>query len=205
LRELADGKRRLADSAICQKDGKWYARLCYEIPTDGTGLPIDHVITLWPGGPDDKRPFRLTWKDAEGREGQWDLGDGLPLVAEYRRLIARRRAIKYRSRDGCGRGHGKGRFYNTIRPITRATRDMFERFRKQTIARLVQRAITAECGSLLYREPTKPVRAKTWFAAKDVPFPWCEFERQLAFKTEQKGLEYRVERLRMAEWLKGIS
>jgi len=201
LRQLADGSRKMLDSAICEKAGKWYARLCYEVPVAACGFATDRVMTLWPSMPEGKRPLRLTWVDIEGGKRSWDLGDGLPLVAEYRRLIARNRAIRYRSRDGCGRGHGKERVYRVLRPITRAVRDTFDRFHKQTIARLIRATLEAECGALVYREPTKPVRERTWFAAQDVPFGWAEFEARLQFKAKSAGLEYNVERVRMAEWL----
>jgi len=201
LRKLASGELKLRDSALVEKKGAWFAQLCYEVPVKALGLPVDRVLTLWPALPDARRPFRLTWRDDEGEAADVGFGNGLPVVAEYRRLRARDRAIRYRSRDGCGRGHGKEGVYRTIRPITRTVRDMFSRFEKQTCSDVVKRAIDYGCGAVLYREPTMPVRERAWWAKQDVPFGWAEFEARLKFKCETAGLEYAKERVRFAEWL----
>jgi len=200
LRRLASGEVRLADSQIVEKKGKWFAQFCYEVAANAIGLPTDQVLTLLPAEPDDKWPFALAWTKEDGNGRVWKIGNGRPLVAEYRRVVARRRAIRYRYQDGTGSGHGRQRWYKAIRPMAHAVRDMQNRFEKQTIADIIKLAIRERCGTVLYREPTMPVRNYSWFAAKDVPFDWTSFEARLRFKTETRGLAYEKARIGMKEW-----
>jgi len=199
LRRLADGDLRLADSQVVERKGKWYAQLCYDMPCRAVDLPEDRVLILRPSLPDERRPFVVTWPVDDGAVN-WGVGNGRPLVAEYRRVAARRRALRHRYSDGCGSGHGKVRWYRTIKPLSRYVRDMCNRFAKQTIADIVALAIREQCGSVLYREPTMPVRAHCWFAAEDVPMDWTSFESRLAFRCEVSGLTYTCQRIGMREW-----
>ncbi len=201
LQRLASGDLRLADSQIVERKGKWFAQLCYDVPVNAVDLPADRVLTLYPSLPDSRRPFRCIWTvDGEDRTISWDIGNGKPLIAEYRRVVMRRRAIRYRYSDDCGSGHGKKRWYKTIRPMNRAVIDMCSRFSKQTIADIIKLAIRERCGSILYREPTMPVRENSWFAEHDVPMDWVSFEARLSFKCQTHGIEYDKSRVGMAEW-----
>jgi hypothetical protein len=199
LRKLADGTIRLADSTICERKGKWFVNLVYSLPATGSGLSVDRVLTLLPSLPDDRWPFCLTWQDGEDQR-RWLIGNGKPLVAEYRRVQARRRALRFRYRDGAGSGHGKGRFFRALRPISRAVQDMQSRFEKQTASDIVKMALREECGAVVYREPTMPVREKCWFASQDMPFNWTSFLGRLKFRAEKAGLQFSVTRIGMGEW-----
>lgn len=202
LREMAAGSRRMADSQITERKGKWYAQLCYEVPVSAAGADPERIMVLEPAQPEDRMPLLLRWKDADGDDRVWWIGKARPLVAEYRRVVARRRAIRYRYSDDCGKGHGRQRWYKSIRPMARAVVDMQARFEKQTVSDIVKFCLRANCGKLVYREPTKPVRERCWFAAVDVPYNWVSFEARLKFKAECAGLEYENRpRMRMAEWL----
>ena len=200
LRKLATGEMRLADSQIVEAKGKWYAQLCYQVPVNAVDLPKDRVLILRPALPDDPRPFTCEWMDEEGHQRHWDMGNGKPLVAEHRRVIARRRAIRHRYSDGCGSGHGRQRWAKSIKPMSRYVVDMCSRFQKQTVADIIKLAIRERCGTILYREPTMPVREHCWFAKHDVPMDWVAFEARLAFKCEISGLDYDKQRIGMAEW-----
>jgi len=201
LRRLASGDLRMADSQIVERKGKWYVQFCYDVPVCAVDLPTSRVLTILPSLPDDRRPFTCRWiVEEDQREIYWGLGNGRPLVAEYRRVAARRRALRNRYKDGCGSGHGKKRWYKTIRPMSRYVIDMCSRFTKQTVADIISLAIRERCGSILYREPTMPVRDNSWFAAPDVPFDWTNFETRLAFKCEVAGIEYDKIRVGMGEW-----
>jgi hypothetical protein len=205
LRKLADGTWRLADSQLTERKGKWFVDFCYKKPVAAVDLDTEKVMTLLPAQPDDRWPFLMEWNgNGEGDDDarkRWKIGKAHPLVAEYRRVVARRRAIRYRSRDGCGKGHGRKGFYKILTPINRAVIDMQSRFRKLTVADIIAFTIREGCGALLYREPTKPVRECCWFERYDVPFAWVEFEAFLKFKAEAAGLKYENRpRIGMAEW-----
>jgi hypothetical protein len=201
LREIADGKRKMKDSMICQAKGKWFLRLVYDVPAKANGLPRNRVLWLMPALPNQKYPFVLSYPEEDGEREEKTFGKAKPLVAEYRRVIARRRAIRYRYSGGCGKGHGQQRWYKSIRPMQRMIRDMQERWEKQFIADLLKFAHRHNCGTILYREPTIPVRGHTWFAAQDVPFRWSEFEARLANKAQAEGFDYNAKpRMGMQEW-----
>jgi len=203
LSRLASGELRLADSQIVERKGTWYVQFCYDVPIDAVDLPTDRVLTVCPSLPGARRPFSLMWI-ADDEPGDvncfWGIGNGRPLIAEYRRVVARRRALRARYSDGCGSGHGRKRWYRTIKPLSRCVTDMTSRFTKQTVADIIKKAIEQRCGSILYREPTMPVRNIGWFAKSDVPFDWVSFESRLSFKCETHGIEYDKQRIGVAEW-----
>jgi hypothetical protein len=202
LRRLASGDLHRADSQIVEKKGSWYVQFCYEVPVTASGLSEDRILTVLPALPEWPRPFRCTWTAADDPERalRWDIGNGKPLVADYRRVQARRRALRARYSDGCGSGHGKGRFYRTIKADSRRVIDMQSRFTKQAVSDIVSLAIREKCGSVLFREPSMPIRDCGWFAKQDVPFDWTKFETRLAHKCAVSGLAYSNERILMAEW-----
>lgn len=199
LRKLASGEMRLADSQLYEKKGKWYFQACYELPTPEE-LQSERSLTIEIGKPESDYPFRLRWTDSDGKQRDWTAGKAKPLIAEYRRIQARRRAIKWRYRDGAGSGHGRQRWAKAIKPMERAVRDMSSRWQKQFVSDVVKHAIKEGCGAILYREPTMPLREKTMFAREDVPFDWTGFEGRLRFKAECKGLRYSSTRMGMQEW-----
>lgn len=200
LQRMACGDLRVADSQITERKGKWYVQLCYQIPAEASGLSSANVLTVTPSMPDYPRPFVCRWLVDDDREITRGIGDGKPLVADYRRVQSRRRALRDRYKDGCGSGHGRKRWYRTIQPMSRYVIDMTSRFTKQTIADIVKLAIRERCGAVMYREPTMPVRDNAWFAKMDVPFDWTQFETRLSFSCQKAGLEYDKQRIRMREW-----
>lgn len=200
LKQLASGDLRLADSQIVEKKGRWYVQLCYQSPDGTGGLPTERVLTIGPAPSDSPRPLVAHWTDDDDVERSWGMGNGKPLVAEYRRVQARRRAIRHRYSDGCGSGHGRQRWYKAIKPMSRYVPDLSSRFVKQTVSDVVRLAIREGCGTVLYREPTMPVRNCSWFATQDVPMNWVDFEARLAHKCQVSGLEYDKQRIGMGEW-----
>lgn len=199
LRKLVSGESRLADSQLYEKKGKWYFQACYELPTPEE-LKSERVLILEVGRPESDYPFRLRWTDSDGKERDWTAGKAKPLIAEYRRVQARRRAIRWRYRDGAGSGHGRQRWAKAIKPMERAVRDMCGRWQKQFVSDVIKHAIKEGCGAILYREPTMPLREKALFAAQDVPFDWTSFLGRLRFKAEAKGIKFDVTRMGVKEW-----
>jgi len=201
LQRIARGDIAMCDSQIAEKGGQWYFNLCYRVPVVASGLPADRILTVKPSLPDDAWPLVLEWMDAEsGNPEHWFVGKAKPLIAEYRRVKSRRRAICDRYRDGTGSGHGRQRWYQTIRPLARWVVNAQVRFEKQTVSDIVKRAILEKCGTILYREPTMPVRDVGWWAKQDMPFNWTSFGARLKFAATKAGLAYEVERIRMREW-----
>ena len=199
LRKLVSGEMRLADSQLYEKKGKWYFQACYELPTPEE-LDSERSLTLEIGKPESTYPFRLRWTDSDGKERDWTAGKAKPLIAEYRRIQAKRRSLRWRYRDGAGGGHGKRRFFKSLKPMERAVRDLSGRWQKQFVSDVIKHAIKEGCGAIVYREPTMPLRDKTMFSREDVPFDWTSFIGRLRFKAESKGLRFESTRMGMKEW-----
>lgn len=197
LRRMVADEVHIGDSQIIEKDGEWFVQLVYDVPVKASGFSEDKVLTVLPAQPEDKWPFELRWGD----ESRWYIGNGRGYGTEYQRIQARRRAIRHRYKSDSGKGHGKQRAYKSLQPMTRAVQDLAGRFQKQTISDVVKLALREQCGTLVYREPSKPIRNRAWFSKKhDAPFDWTEFEARLRFKCEQHGIKYVKERILWKEW-----
>jgi ribosomal protein L37E len=84
--------------------------------------------------------------------------------------------------------------------MSRYVVDMCSRFAKQTVADLIKLAIREQCGKIVYREPTQPVKDCGWFSTQDVPMDWTSFETKLKHRCSISGLEFVSEKIRMEEW-----
>jgi hypothetical protein len=199
LRKLVSGELRLADSQLYEKKGEWYFQACYTLP-DVAACESERVLTLAPGKPESDYPFRMCWTDTDGKLRDWTAGKAKPLIAEYFRVEARRRALRWRYQGGVGSGHGRKRWAKTIKPMQQSVRELSTRWQKQFVSDVIKHAIKEGCGAILYREPTMPLREISYFAAVKVPFDWCALCGRLRFKAEAKGLAFEVTRMGTAEW-----
>jgi hypothetical protein len=194
LKRVASGELKMADSRITERRGKWYFDLCYEVPVKDHGLSEDRTAVLSMG---EGNSFDLTLPD--GRV--WNLGDDAILLKEYERLVMRRKVMRYRSKHQHGKGHGKARFYRRLRPYSHRFLDMQDEYRRHLMDDLIKACIKEDCGVVDYREPTIPLRDKSWFASNGVPFNWSEFLPLLKFKLECNSISMvKVHRMGMKEW-----
>lgn len=211
LKQIIAGNRdsevRMCDSKITERDGKWYLQLSYKVPAHDHNLDATRVATLLPNDCRERRPFRIAAVD----EKPFYIGFGVPLEKEYKRVTARRRALRHRYKSGVGKGRGSEHFYRTLKPISRAVRDEQDRFMKLLVGDVIKHCLRNNCGTLLYREPTMPLRnylrgKRTgdpyglWFASRDVPMDWTGFLAFLKFKCEYNGIDLQVERFGIGEF-----
>ena len=191
LQRIARGDVKRCDSTITKKDKDWYLRLVYDVPVTNHHLDPGKVATITPLR-DNRRPFEV--KTVNG--GRWLVGDGVAMKAACDRINMRRKAIRHRYRDGAGSGHGKRQFFRALRPLSRAVIDEQDRFVKSLAAEIVKFCVQNDCGSVIYREPTMPLRKLLWFDTHGVPFDWTKFASFLAFKLQCHGIaqEYRNDR-----------
>ena len=135
------------------------------------------------------------------------LGDSKMYEAQHGRLDTRRQMIRYRSRDGTGRGRGKKRMYRNLKPMSRAFVNLENRFTHQLIADILKACIANDCGTLVYREPTMPIREdRMWFRRLPgkwglIPFGWSVFESDLRHKMEANviAMDKKMTRIGAAE------
>lgn len=178
LRRIASRDLKFKDSKIVQKNGKWYFQLAYDVPVTNHGLDDQRQAVLYACGPDAKQPFRLEMPNGYS----YYVGDGLPLLREYERLTIRRKERSYRYKHGAGAGHGRGRFFAKVRPYERAHKNMCDRFTKLLVSDIIKLCVRNNCGTLIYREPSIPLRDQLWFAKNDIPFNWTDLCGRLTFK-----------------------
>jgi hypothetical protein len=199
LRRIANSELKMSDSHVVCRKGKWYFDLCYEVSPVDHGLDQNQTAVLTMGH---GNSFDLTFPDGRC----WKLGDDKPLAKEFERITMRRKTLRYRSRYQHGKGHGKQRFYQKLRPHSRRFLDMQDEYRKQLIADIVKSCIKQDCGGLLYREPTMPLRDRSFLAVNGIPFNWSEFAPLLRFKMQCNAIVFNKTRMGVKEWrdLNGI-
>ena len=185
LRGIATREIKLADSELVLKKDKWFLMLCYHLPEVESTLDVARTPVLYPSAPGERRPFVLILPSGH----RFYLGDGVPFAAEHKRLLIRRKVMRSRYKDGCGAGHGQSGFYRRLRPYSRAFRDLEDRITKQLVSDIVKTCERNDCGSLLYREPTMPLRTLGWFGDRGIPFDWTSFAGRLQFKLAQRGVK----------------
>lgn len=185
IRRVASGELKMSDSVIVESKGKWYFNLVYKHPGENLGLNPDRTAILELNDPGDQNPFLLRIPE-NGRP--YYLGHGKDLVAEWTRLSMRRRVMRFRYRSGRRQGRGKGKFFAGLRPYERSFIDMQDMVAKQMVADIVKLLAKHDCGSLEYREPTKPVRDFGWYAKRGVPWNWTSFDAKLRFKMTHYGI-----------------
>lgn len=193
LRLVARGQAGLCDSELVCRDGQWLAHLMIRPPLAETGPDKNRCAILTPLPPGSSRPFELKIPaDEPGTFVTMRIGDGVPYAKLYERLDIRDRSIRHKSRQQRGGGHGRGRFYNVIKPVARSKTNEQDRFTKQLMADILKTCLQNNCGSLLYREPTMPLRNELWFAGRGAPFDWSTFASRL----EQKCQFLKIEKAR---------
>lgn len=190
LHELADKTRKLADSKLVDKDGKWYWHLPLVFESV---VRSDVEATLYPtigaekNGRQTDRPFRL---ELPGRT--WSVGDGRYLLVQTERLITLRKMIGKRYRDRMGAGHGQKKIDVAVSKRRKAEWDVRTEVRRRAIADVVRQCMRAKCGVLIYREPSLPLRDRCWFKAVGVDWDWTRFGSDLANTAARQGIEVRV-------------
>lgn len=198
LKELSAGSRKVPDSKLLLKEGEWY----WYVPLafDAPAVQSDTVAELRPVVPapgaawqrQREHPFSLTMP---GRDRPWGCGLGEWYVRQCERIEIRRKLIGERYRHRCGSGHGRKKWVCISHRIGLAQRRLTDEVRRKCIAEIVANAERAGCGTILYREPSLPLRDKCWFQANAmgaVNWDWTRFAVDLENAAARRGL--RVEK-----------
>lgn len=201
LRKVARGEWKFKDSEVVCRDGKWFLHLTYQQPRQDLGLPKERpaVLELYPA--DALKPMKVSCAaEGDGRPFLWSLGKAATLEAEHRRLDVRRRVLRDRYRGaGANRGHGKAKFFAKLRPATREVGYTDRKFSEDLVSEAVKFCVRFRCGTLVYREPTMPLRQSSWFGARKINFDWTAFLTRLRHKCWLYGIELKVERMGTGE------
>ncbi len=192
LREIADGTRKLADSKLIERDGKWYWHVPLAFETE---IRSDLVAELWPvigsvrDGKQHDRPFRL---ELPGRNRPWWIGDGRYLLAQTQRLIGLRKMIGWRYRQRMGAGHGRKKVDVAVSRRREQERNVRTEVLRRAIACTVRQCVDANCGRLIWHEPSLPLRKRCWFNAVGLDWDWTRFGADLKNAAARHGIEVEV-------------
>ena len=162
---------RLADSYLKRYQNRWYLYLCVHIVNESDKLDPERVLTFTAADRDSRHPFWVGLPN--GREFQFGTF-AKALETEWRRLVTRRKTLRFKSRSGMARGRGNGRFYRQLKTGDRRWHHVCGNFQKVVSADLRKLCREHNCGTLVYRPPKDGDKENTWFGERDVPFFWEE-------------------------------
>ena len=192
---IVSGEIKMADSQIVEDNGKWFLNLSYHVPEKDLHLDKVRVAKLEAGDGDAPYPFFIASPEGElsfsKKRGVWKLGHPKIMMENYKRLTMRRKVLNsdYRTAGTGVKGHGKGRFFRDMRPITRQARNYADVVVKRIVADVVKFCTLWNCGVVEYREPPPAARVRLWWNRHDVRFDWTRFASQLAHQCRLQGIE----------------
>lgn len=202
IRECMDGERKLSDSQIVKKTLRngseaWFFYFCTAADSKEINPEISVTLTPLVNGAAAKtdRPFRVTFPAG----GYWDVGDGRYLWGQTNRLLGLTKQIGYRYRNGNGTGHGRKKIDKAVRRRRAQLRNVRDEFRRRCINDIIRQCERRQAGTIQYREPTGPVKTKTWFAGVELEFDWTRFLGDLKNSAARRGITVKTSKLKMAE------
>jgi len=194
IRDVIDGRKKLADSKLILRQESWYVHLPISCPA----VPLDpeRVATLSPIQGDGRydRPFRLKLPN-QNRE----IGDGWYLKSQAERFVGLRKQIGWRYRQRQGAGHGRKKADAAVRKRIKQFADIVSEVRRRMIRDIVSWCERRQCGLLVYHEPTLPLRTKCWFAANGVDWDWTRFVGDLENSCKRNGIRLDKRQLKLKD------
>jgi len=142
-----------------------------------------------------QRPFRL---DLPGGD-EWFVGDGDYLKAQTARLIGLRKQIGWRYRNRMGAGHGRRKIDAAVRRRRQQERNMRQEVLRHMIADIVRQCLKANVGTLIYHEPSGPLREHSWFAAAGLTWDWTRFCQDLKNAAARQSIAVTVKMWKRGE------
>lgn len=201
LSEISSGDMRCPDGCILMKDdGDWY----WDIAIKRQAVLLDNGVSaiLAPVMPKPDshnsqldRPYVLELPNAR----DWYIGDGRYLKAQMTRLTGLRKQIGWRYRNGNGAGHGRSKIDAAIGKRIHQARNICDEVRRRMIRDVIEQCKRNRIGTLIYREPTDPVKGKCWFESNGLEWDWTRFASDLKNQCMRAGVTFETNKLKMAE------
>jgi hypothetical protein len=201
LHRIATQEWKLCDSKLVFKRDAWYFQLTYKQPQKDLKLDKKNVANLFMCPATRRQPFVIGFQPEQGKLCKWDLGDSVVLLAEYQRLIMRRKVIqnRYKNASTGRKGHGKQRAFRPMRPMTRRANDLIDAFTNNVVASIIKFCVRFNCGSVLYREPGLLLRTFSWFEKNTnkvpIPYNWTKLLSKIKHKCWINGIDLEVQRM----------
>ena len=203
LREMAEGTRKVPDSKLVFRNDHWYMH----IPVRYTKpKPKQDVVAhLYPviGNPDNQdRMYNLY---LPGREDKvWKVGDGRYLRSQVSRLVALRKHIGWRYRQRQGAGHGRKKVDAAVVKRWNQQRNQFYAVRQRAILDIVKQCQKYDVGTLIYHEPTGPLKNHCWFSTVKLDWDWTSFLMNLRNSLAHRYIDLSVKKWKLGEAKKAL-
>jgi hypothetical protein len=200
LAKVARGEWTFSNSRLVFKKGRWIFQMTYRRPDQDLGLDKSRVATLLPQFPNEQNPFLLRSMDVNSRTGKfffWRCGHGQWLEASQRHYDARAKRLRsdYRTGSSGRKGHGVKREELRHRGFAPRMRGLQRAFTWRLIADVVRFCMKNDCGSVVYYEPSLPMREHLWLGDRGVAFDFTGFATDLKFKLKQFGIDCEIPRI----------
>lgn len=195
LTRITGGELKLQDSRLVRKQdlktGEWNWYLF--VPVKVEAMPAadpEREMILWPNQPADEqeakndRPFSVRGPESEK---DWRLGDGRYYYAQCERLVRILKEIGWQYRQRNGTGHGRQKYDHAKRLREKQIRNIADEFRRKTICKIIEQMERQQCGTLVYREPSLPLRKRCWFERRGVLWDWTRFLTDLENALARRG------------------
>jgi transposase len=178
---------------VVKDGGKWYVYLVYELTPEQSKADPKREAVLMMGS---DNSLTLSFPDSK----PWKIGNDEFLRVQLTRLIGLRKAMEFSTRFGQNRGHGRKRISALQSRNTRQQRHQMKAFRRKAIADIVKACNRKNCGTIVYNEPSIPLRTKSWFANEGIELDWFNFGPDLRYVAERNGLVFKSTTMKVAEW-----
>ena len=199
IRRVLGGELKLSDSTLAVRDNVWYWML--PIQSTAEEIDTDKSADLWPQIPEDDpdrvqhRPYRLVIG-----ERLVFIGDGRYLEAQTRRLLLLIKQIGHRYQQRNGAGHGRQKVDGQVRKRRTQLRNIVDEVRRRAIRDVIRACERDGIGTIVWHDPSLPLREKCWWAANKLDWDWTRFANDLKNSAARSGIVVVVEKFKFAEW-----
>lgn len=186
--KLCDSKLHWHEPKSRRGKGHWAIHLVYLRPQEPLkGLDKTRVAKLTLQGGDGKAPFEIATDGAF----PWSVGAAKVMQSEFSRLETRRLAMRARHRDKSSgrRGHGRQRVEESIRPTTRAVKELAHRMQWHAVSEILKFCERYQCGTVEWSDPSMGQRANCWLSKNGVQWDWTGFQSRLKHKLWVNGVD----------------
>lgn len=197
LVKFASGSKMSDSKLIWNRTKKqWYWHIKVDVEQQNA-LDKDKSLILSPALGDNANE-RMFFLSIPGMR-DWGIGDGRYLLAQTNRLVGLRKEIGWRYKQKMGAGHGRKKIDAAISKRNHQLANIRGEVRRRAISDIINQCKRHCAGTLIYKEPTGPVKTKTWLASVELEFDYTRFANDLKNACSKAGIEFKKKKLKMEE------
>lgn len=182
LRRVSLGKLRLPDAVIRYHKTKncWYWKCSFTETVDPPKSEVVAHLYATFGNPEKRGRDNFYRLVLPGRSRPWHIGDGRYLRSNVLRLVGIRKMIGLRYRFRKGAGHGRKKVDEAMARRWEQQACIFDEVRRRAIHDIVVACQQHGVGTLIYHEPSLPLRDRTWFGIEGLDWDHTRFASDLS-------------------------